>query len=254
MFSVCALFYGDHADLAARLLASLADADEAVVAEYRFGLNAVCEKTLELVNDFAHGTKRPAMICMPREGKNVGKYPLMRKMFHDPARPLRGDRVMWFDDDSYVTGGPEWWGRVHHDSDTSHLVGAVYSIRSRGEQYANVPKQPWYGDLALKPGHVFRFCTGGWWICRTDVLRKWDYPWPVLHHNGGDSLLGELVRQQKLVLLDRREGVRINADWNGVESKSPRRGIQSKWPWQDGDTVPAPPFDAVAFLNEASLK
>jgi hypothetical protein len=73
-----------------------------------------------------------------------------------------------------------------------------------------------------------RFATGGFWVIKTELLYRYNYPWPELDHNGGDSLLGELCLQQDLRLQQFKEGVKINASRDGKESAAKRRGTSQK--------------------------
>ena len=50
----------------------------------------------------------------------------------------------------------------------------------------------------------------------------------MLKHRGGDVLLGELIRSQGLKLANYKKGVAINADDNGKESASKRRGYDEQ--------------------------
>jgi hypothetical protein len=43
-------------------------------------------------------------------------------------------------------------------------------------------------------------------------LRKFDYPGKDLYHNGGDSLLGEVIRQQGKLIVDWREGLHCGCE------------------------------------------
>jgi hypothetical protein len=61
------------------------------------------------------------------------------------------------------------------------------------------------------------FATGGYWWLRTDVIRQLDWPDERLSHNGGDTLLGEAIRQQGWPFHKNNYGVKVNA--------APRRGL-----------------------------
>ncbi len=54
-------------------------------------------------------------------------------------------------------------------------------------------------------------------------------------------MLGELMRQQGYSLFHFNDGIAINADAAGKESNSERRGIESRWIWQDYE--PGKPVD-----------
>jgi len=240
-FSVCVLAYGPHQELAERCLGSIIRAADAAdwrfVAELRIGLNAVSAETLRWVEQVAvqaHVSGCPR-VTLYRSADNIGKYPLMRYLFqHRPLAPC----TMWFDDDSYLRnpGDGDWWRRVAAMADTADVLGSIYRIRSRGQQWRGVMAQPWYTGEPVRPRHVFIFPTGGWWVIKSEILKKWDYPFPELYHRGGDQMLGELCRQQHYCLLQFNEGVAINANEVGKESTAKERGLtreDTPWLWQN---------------------
>lgn len=244
MFSVNLIVYGDHPDLAARCLGSIVNsADPELVAEVRVGMNAVCEATRDLVLSAMHSAPLPFLVYEEVTGANVMKYPLMRRMIYDPARPIpteKVDRVMWFDDDSYVIAGHRFWADADHAFRTARcpVMGSVYfpGFYWTPAEKAAYRQQPWYtGQLT---DTQTKFVTGGWWVADLEFLSKWDYPFRELKHNGGDTVLGEVLRQQKLRPHHFRDGVAVNADATGRESKAVRRGVTTKRAFE----LP-PPYD-----------
>jgi hypothetical protein len=253
MLTVALLLYGDHPDLARRLLDSLAVRPPAagLLTDVRIGLNSVCEETRSFVREFCERARLPVPCTVFEPPTNVGKYPLMRRMFQD--RPLP-PQVMWFDDDSYLgrQRSPDWWGRTVDFADHYGQIGRVHFIRQRSKQYLAIPRQPWFNGEPVSQTTRFRFITGGWWVAKSALLNRWDYPFPALHHNGGDSILGELWRQRSVRIGDYtgaychcqgclkirkgrtpEDGVHINA--------SPRRGLGRRgehYVWQDGNPTP----------------
>ena len=167
---------------------------------------------------------------------------------------------MWFDDDSYAPhGDPGWWDRAaaHWASRPSDCVqtGVLHKIRQRGLQFDGIRQQPWYRGKTVSSGSLFTFVTGGWWIADRGFLRRWDYPFPALHHNGGDSILGELIRQQNQVMLpagslaacgcescvSRAVAPRLPVVHVNVGGRKGRRGLgvsNERYVWEDG-RVPA---------------
>ncbi len=242
MFSVNVLLYGDHPDLALRCLSSIqARFDPELVSDVRIGVNTVGNKTSEILVEFARTLPATVHVYQDSERRNVMKYPLMRKMLYDPERPIEADRVMWFDDDSFVRNRPgERWLWELSDvcrKEKPAVLGSLYKpgYRWTPQEADRIRRQPWYGgvDTADKP----KFATGGWWVADLEFLAKWDYPIRQLKHNGGDVLLGEICRQQKAKLLDHKRLVAINADAHGVESGAKRRGVTTARPFA-GDTDP----------------
>lgn len=248
MFDVFVLLYADCTKNAERCLGSIADTmDRDLVRSVRVGLNAVSSRLRRTTVDFLRRMPVPRYIYQDAFNRNVHKYALMRHMIHDLAVPCQASHVMWFDDDSFVKPpreagfklGRDWWRLAAAESKTTTLLGSVYNLTQgyRPGQAEGIRQQPWYGDVALQPKP--RFVTGGWWVAEREFLRKWDYPFPEILHNGGDSMLGELVRQQGKRMKHFNRGIAINYDKaRGGESRAPRRGITTKWPWETG--VPAP--------------
>jgi len=258
MFSVCMLLYGDYPGLAKRLFGSLQN--YAYVQDFRIGLNSVSAGTLDALHTWINQDNRwkrtPVYVYEDNQNRNLGKYPLMREMFKDSKRPA--SRIMWFDDDSFLdpTANELWWENVSSISTNKTQIGAVHYIRQRNKQYEVVKQQDWYTGKSVNSGHRFIFATGGWWVADTQFLLKWDYPFRGLHHNGGDSILGELIRQQAGTLVNFKEGCQCHCEScnkSGIMPSKPvvhinvggrkgRRGIgvtDEQYIWADGNPSPS---------------
>lgn len=254
MFTVCTMIYGDYPKLARKLLESLNYPVH--VTEFRIGLNEVSERVEAYVRQWAANTSSriPVRIFQEHENKNVGKYPLMRQMLRYEGLD---QKVMWFDDDSYLdeTVNHKWWEDIRKLSKTAEQIGSIHFIIQRGRQFEAIAKQPWYGKKPLNHRTKFRFATGGWWVADSKFLLKWDYPFKALYHNGGDSILGEVIRQQGLRLIDFKGGMQCHCEScmrRGIKTGVPvvhinvggrqgRRGIgvtNERYVWNDGNTEP----------------
>ena len=199
-FSLCVLLYGDYPQLASRVLRTLLELpDWSYIQDVRLGLNAVSAATEGVVAEFCGQRRASVPVRLWRPERNVGKPPLMRRMFYDV--PL-ACRVMWFDDDSYLgpTSDRDWWKAVRRASETTAVLGAIHTIRQRGRQWQGIQQQPWYRGKPVSSRTRFRFATGGWWVADSEFLRRHDYPFRACRHDGDDSILGELCRQQDAVL------------------------------------------------------
>lgn len=231
-FSVNVLAFGDYPDLARRCFGGVFGSRPwGVVDEVRVALNRACTETRDALAAALEVPGRTApVVVFTVDQPGVGKYPIMRRMLY--SLPVRSDRVMWFDDDSYVRDAtPAWWERVHALALAHTMLGSRWFMTLRGSQWQAIQDQPWYTGQPKPPQVAFR--TGGWWTADPHFLRRWDYPFPELYHRGGDVILGELCRQQHARVLQFNEGVSINA-WPGdVESSSPRRGIDTPPLWHD---------------------
>tara|TARA_Y100001938_G_scaffold136815_1_gene200178 strand:+ start:35995 stop:36633 length:639 start_codon:yes stop_codon:yes gene_type:complete len=163
--------------------------------------------------------------------ENIHKYPLMRRMFHDPDNPINTSYVMWFDDDSYLRTDEcrhyeTWLDDINDFMKRYAMLGAVYTKRIEGNQVAFIEDQPWYNGKSVED--PIKFITGGWWCLRTEIITLFDWPVSALDHRGGDVLLGELLRQQNGRMKSFNQHVAINADENGRQCKSPKRGYDSR--------------------------
>lgn len=266
MFTVCVLLYGNYPSLAKRVLESLSSTH--LVKEFRLGLNAVSQDTSSFVHDWMGAQNNPVTCYMPCHAGNVGKYPLMSRMFADMSTAF----VMWFDDDSYLGSVDKcWWETVKINASAFDVYGSLHRIRQRGKQYLAIPQQPWFNGKPVAANHIYSFATGGWWVGNVEFLRKWNYPFPQLKHNGGDSILGELVRQQKARLgqvnkslarchceaCSKSDG---RVDFNGVNinvgGRAGRRGIgiiNENYVFSNGDPFPSlehQSFELEIFRNK----
>ena len=235
-FTVFALTYGDHTELARRCFSSIRRClDPARVHSIRIGMNAVNPATVAMAHEVFAGCPVPVVVYDP--GFNALKYPLMRKMFYCDEYPVSTPYVMWFDDDSCLTkeATPHWWKTVELQMYNSDITGHIYTMPFQGQQKKNIEKQPWYNGVPWskdrKKRDAMRFATGGWWTVRSEILWKWGYPWPALHHNGGDSTLGEMISQQHYRLTHFDRQLWINSDSTGKPSSAGRRGEDQKPVW-----------------------
>jgi len=245
MLTVGILLYGDYPQLARRCLGSILSvlpAGKSVVQEIKIGCNQLSTVVKEEVDRFADSvasrTGLRTTLYIP--SRNVGKYPLMRRMLYDHDDPP-GRWFMWFDDDSYLAGyNDAFWTTMLTAGEHADIVGQYrWFMPAQGRQLEWLQQQPWYDPaVGLPPKRgsrpCFKFCQGSFWMARSSVLQKYNWPWPELHHNGGDSLLGELCRQQKLRVVNEVSCVRLNADVFGAHSSAKRRGLSvsalgAKW-------------------------
>jgi len=236
-FTVCILFYGDYPELVTRSLSSLVKFN--AVFDLRVGINDISQRTHAVLLTELQHFKDAGTACKIYEGVSpYYKYPLMRKIFHDAVDPITTPYVMWFDDDSYVKveTGAHWFDDVYSyfvgDSPVD-ILGKVYTgVFAKGKkglqggQPVWVESQPWYTGEPVSAGHQPRFCTGGWWTTRMDILKRWSWPPEGEYHNCGDYLFGELFRQQDYRIKNFDTGIAVNADSFGRESRAKRRGTK----------------------------
>lgn len=251
MYSVCSILYGDYPSLAKSLLNSFQHLDD--IFDFRLGLNSVSEATKDIVFSWADkiSCEKPVYILEEAQFSNVGKYPLMRQLFKVSSLP---SHIMWFDDDSYLDSAvdADWWAELKNLSGSFTQLGSVHSIVQRGKQFEAIPQQPWFTGKPLNPKYRFRFATGGWWVIESDFVVKHDYPFKEIFHNGGDSILGELIRQQEAILKNfplvcchcescSKKGLKFGEPvvHINVGGRKGRRGIGvtgERYVWSDGKT------------------
>ena len=226
-FTVCVLLYGDHPELARRVLRSLNRPEWHDWFNLRVGFNNVSDNMFFAAGEqaafFGQDANNPKI---PVQASYVGKepfvkYPLMKRMFHDD--PITTPYTMWFDDDSWVfdAAPANWFELVFRRMVDADMLGAVWYIPYQGQQREFIKRYSWYTG---KQRERFEFATGGWWTIRTDIINHWKWPPPELHHNGGDALLGELMFQQGYRLRNFSAHLGINADSTGKCSTAKRRG------------------------------
>lgn len=204
------------------------------IQDLRIGLNAVGVATRDFVDSWVQdawgATNARGLLYITKEP--VAKYPLMRRMFYDSLDPL-AELVMWFDDDTFFIDhcSDSWWSSMLSSMENYHMIGQCHwYMPVQGKQWDWVKTQPWYNPKVgmprrFKGKHAFQFCQGSWWVIRRDVLHELDWPIKELHHNGGDSMLGEALRHKDYRMGFFDEHLRLNADDRGRNSKARRRGI-----------------------------
>jgi len=168
-FSVCVLLYGDYPDLAKRCLGSIEtslDEGQTLVHDFRIGLNAVAPGVFEYVarwaQDIAGNRGLPVYLFVPPH--NVGKCPLMRRMFYQRSIPL-ARYVMWFDDDSFLVPTPGWWQRVAEMISRADVIGQTgWGMPIRGNQWEWVCSQPCFNAGRWRGVDITVVKTRYFWI------------------------------------------------------------------------------------------
>lgn len=224
-FTVYLLCYGDYPHLASRALRSILDhATPETVERVVVAGNACSAATRSEILRLWRGA--PVPVVIEHSPENRKKYPVMRSLFRGElpgVAPLTTEFAMWFDDDSYIDYGGNFFERAAAHSQPYDMVGKSYTAHARGGQADWIRAQPWYAGVAFDPARL-AFKTGGWWVLRSSVIREYDWPHADLIHRGGDIMLGQLCLQQGLRLGIEPPGVRINADQFGNHSESTPRG------------------------------
>jgi hypothetical protein len=246
--TVCILTYGDYLDYFQRCLDSILAHTPREEIALRLGFNAAPSSlayarerlggTSEpVIRDLPEGIKLTTMTC-PDLGSvalwnsptNLYKEPMARLMFY--TVPLDTEYVIWFDDDSYVSRN--WWEELRELLDQRvDYAGQEWWVDYLPGQQEMIRKQAWYQGVpfALKKGRPgVLFATGGFVVIRSSCLQEANYPdtafsWKgeTLKQYGGDTLLGEIVRQFGWTRTHHCAHVHVNVDLQG-NHPAPRRG------------------------------
>jgi ADP-heptose:LPS heptosyltransferase len=231
-FTICVLMYGKYHALHRKCLDSILATTPPDRVDIRVGSNEVCAETDAYLDKLlADG----AIQARYAHEENRKKYPVMREMFHDPARPLR-DWVIWFDDDTICDRNQEWLTLlameiVRYRPSNYHMYGPVRFYVLQERQKAWIKKAAWYKkrqfrDTAGRPapnGNKVHFASGSFWCLSREAILGADIPDARLGHNGGDVLIGEQLWQSGYRLRSYSSKKEL-VHWSSV----PRRGLSEK--------------------------
>lgn len=224
--SINLLCYGPFHDLHKRCIQSIMDNTPKGKYELRVAMNEVCQETREWVNGSVH-KELGGQLVVYDSPENIMKYPMMRRMFFDQARPQR-KWIIWFDDDSYVTED-DWLMQlsrsIRDNWPKGHVMwGKRYFWHLRGNQEQWGKAADWWKGKPFQVDHThgnrlkIDFATGGFWAIPSKWIIKLNWPDVRLYHNGGDVWMGEAVRQFGGNIKNYEYGVAI--------SKAKRRGFR----------------------------
>jgi len=206
---ILALLYGPYNQLHRRLLDGFRKAVPKEVS-ITLWLNQVEQPTR------ARLAEEPGRYDVIDSADNTKKYITMRTMMsRDGVK--RPDWWVWFDDDSHITA-VDWWARmqeyiIQRKQENICYIGQAWFVHHRTGQWEFIQKSPWYRGRSTelikgRPG--VWFATGGYWWLRSDVQSQLAWPDVRLGHNGGDTLLGEAIRQNGLPFHRFCYGVKVN--------------------------------------------
>lgn len=220
---ICVLFYGAedrHLKLAQRVLNEPMRCLAERNIEFRFGCNAVGPATSGFLQRQIADTFQDALLFS--SAANILKYPMMREMFYAP--PISAPMTMWFDHDSYIEPDSDvdaWLDRIKkHLVGCCDMIGSVQKSKLSTEQAEWAAAQDWFDSA--RDRQYLDYAIGSWWVVKTDVLYRYDWPATDLRQKEGDLMFGTLFKHQGLSLCHFREGVKINANDAGVEAAVPR--------------------------------
>lgn len=224
--TVFSLTYGDHAKLALRCLEGLYGHTDSSLFKLRYGLNEVIPSARKKILNFLK--KQNNVEAVYEANPQIYKYPMMRRMFHDPAKPINTKWLLWLDDDSHLTD-PNWISSLGDKVDEMflqqdarypkgyHCYGKVYYFHFRGNQWEWMKKADWYTGKPHNVDHSKKppmdksdFCTGGFWLVTDEAIKTCNWPDERIKHRGGDIMLGAALQQQGYGVTQAFHGVRIS--------------------------------------------
>lgn len=237
--TVFALCYGAHPQLARKCLGSILRTIPRDRIDLRVALADACPQTKQYV----HSVAPDAVYDAP---DNPGKYVLMRRMFHDPDRPVTTPYLAWFDDDTSVVDG-SMWNQLCNTIVSNHPHGSrMYGTVMQHDlaAYRSHDARTWFRQARWYQGKHFRvrgtqtetpagtavqFAVGWFWAMHSGLIQAADVPCERLRHNGGDITIGEMVHQA---------GAKIK-QFNPAKSlvscpsreAGGRRGMSHAFPW-----------------------
>lgn len=234
--TVCTLIYGPYIDLHQRVLNSIVRNTDPKMLKLRVGMNEVCKETREWLEKFkqSHGDISMRFYDSP---ENIKKYPMMRRMFHDPENPIDTRWLVWLDDDSHIVE-KDWLIKLSHCMRENYergcnMYGKRYFYEISNSHVEWIQAAGWYGKrpfrlhekIDKKTGKKkirpkVDFATGGFWAVETSWVREWDWPDVRINHNGGDVMMGEAIYQTGGDVKNWDYGVKI--------SDAKRRGFSEK--------------------------
>ncbi len=246
--TVCLLTYGDYLVYFRRCLESVLTTTPAGAIELRLGFNdapaslAYARQRLRLddaaerrllagdVEQLSFVTPQGMTVRLWNAPVNLYKEPMARLMYHDV--PLDSEYAVWLDDDSFVEEG--WWqALVPLMERRVDYIGQPWWVDYLPGQTDMIQAQPWYRGVPFDMGAGrigIWFMTGGFMAVRAERLRNVNFPdtdatWQGdrLQQYGGDTLLGEIARQQEWTRAEHEAHVKVNVDLHG-NHPAPRRG------------------------------
>jgi len=219
-----ALVYGDYPDLHRHVLGILTHKPE--VTQALLWLNEPGAESLKIIEQFCRNPSNNTRYV--HEPGNTHKYVAMRRMF---SKLTNQKWVVWFDDDSRLElqdNGTKWFDQMREyiearENENICYVGQPWFVDYLPGQMEFIKQSSWYKGLPPKmrgTRPIVEFAQGSYWWLRRDVQELLDWPDPRLEHNGGDTLLGEAVRQQ---------GLPFHKFWKGIRPNgAKRRGFHQR--------------------------
>jgi len=197
--TISALFFGNYPDLHKRLLQGFKTTRWPQNDQVR--LNFWSNQVPEATKNFIARLQLPVSVTLFESDVNVPKYSVMRKLFAEEKAKDVSDWLVWFDDDTIINA-PNWMTETLayiNKTPQATYLGQPWGWTWQKGQVEFIAKSKWYKGVPHgvdKGRPTVTFAQGSYWWLKTEAARQLDWPDERLVHNGGDTLLGEAVRQQ----------------------------------------------------------
>jgi hypothetical protein len=204
--TVCTLIYGPYIDLHQRVLNSIVQNTDPNMLKLRIGMNEVCKETRDWLKKFQEKYGADVQMDFYDSVDNIKKYPMMRRMFHDPDNPIETRWIVWLDDDSHIVE-KDWLIQLSHCMRENYGRGCNMYGKRYFYEISNSQ-----AEAALQGGlrHGRLLGDRGQLGARVELARSAYPPQRRRHHDGRGSL-PDRRRRQELGL--RREDQRRQAPW-----------------------------------------
>lgn len=239
--TVCVLCYGPHTDLAKRCLSSILGTIPAERLDLRVATNQAAQSTIDYL-------KTLPITKLYINSENRHKYPVMREMFWDQAKPIETKYLVWFDDDTWIVK-PQWIDDLcttivgNHPYNYRMFGNIMYHDLSMYSKNGHDPREwfrvaDWYkgrnfrakGTQQETPnGSVIDFAVGWCWAIETRLIELANIPDIRLDHNGGDATIGEQVHQAGYQIKQWNRGKQLVAC--PTREQGGRRGFSQRFAW-----------------------
>lgn len=233
--TICVGLHGNYLRFHQRLLDSLLSSTPGSRMDLRIALSGDSEETREYLASLK------AAFTLYELPDASGKYAVMRRMFHDPDRPITTPYVAWFDGFCQVRQS-DWLNIVAETILKQQLPVGAYSATDRfyPEKLPYVGCSPvdvhrwlasrsWHrGVPADQRGGIY-YPQGWFFVVSAEAIRKCDLPDETARQTGGDVVMGEQLRQNgyRIVPIN-LAGSLVRREPQNTRPSS----AQSSYPWQ----------------------
>lgn len=207
--TVFVLSYGDHAPLLQRSVEALLGSTHPDDVEIRLAGNQLGDTSRRALREL----EAAGQLCLAIDNPtNDLKYPVMRRLFRDPERPVLSKWLLWLDDDTLCNRAADWLqqlalclqGGLAADPRLG-MAGPrrIFTLSPGNARW--VRQASWYRGRHFQdsrgrpaPGaQGVHFAVGAFWALRRECIETCDLPDHRLGNNGGDWAVGASLWQNQ---------------------------------------------------------